>query len=271
MMKRILPLLLVFMMGAVAVQAQSMSDEQVIEYVKSATSAGKSQKQIMTELAARGVTRAQAERIKKRYEEQQMSEQGMGAIAKNRQRTNLNAPKQLVEGEMDLMAAEMSNPTEQSTDVAAQLVYGRNIFNSRNLTFAPSQNIPTPINYQLAAGDEVIIDVWGNNQATYRETITPEGNINIPNLGPIYLNGLTVKEAEKEHIMLAEKLIMSEKPSANSVIINAFLSLKKLRSSPTASNLTTGISHFSINWKFNASKPQGDGRKANFNGLLILR
>lgn len=177
--------------------AQSLSDDQVVEYVKSATEAGKSQKQIMTELAAKGVTRAQAERIKKRYEEQQMSEQGMGAIAKNRQRTRTEAPVEMVEGEMDLIVAEMNNPTEQSTGVAAQLVYGRNIFNSRNLTFAPSQNLPTPVNYQLAAGDEVIIDIWGNNQATYREIITPEGNINIPNLGPTYLNGLTVKEAEK--------------------------------------------------------------------------
>lgn len=185
------------LLSAGQVWAQSMSDDQVVEYVKSATEAGKSQKQIMTELAARGVTRAQAERIKKRYEEQQASEQGMGAIAKNRQRRSTDAPEELVEGEMDLIAAEMSDPTEQSTSVAARLVYGRNIFNSRNLTFAPSQNLPTPVNYQLAAGDEVIIDIWGNNQATYRETITPEGNINIPNLGPIYLNGLTIKEAEK--------------------------------------------------------------------------
>lgn len=177
--------------------AQSMSDDQVVEYVKSATEAGKSQKQIITELAARGVNRAQAERIKKRYEEQQASEQGMGAIAKNRQRRSTDAPEKLVEGEMDLITAELNDPTQQTTNVAAKLVYGRNIFNSRNLTFAPSQNIPTPVNYQLAAGDEVIIDVWGNNQATYRETITPEGNINIPNVGPIYLNGLTIKEAEK--------------------------------------------------------------------------
>ena len=198
MMKKLFSLLVFsILLSAGEVWAQSMSDDQVVEYVKSATEAGKSQKQIMTELAARGVTRAQAERIKKRYEEQQMSEQGMGAIAKNRQRRGIEAQEELVEGEMDLIAAEMSDPTEQSTTIAAQLVYGRNIFNSRNLTFAPSQNIPTPINYQLAAGDEVIIDVWGNNQATYRETITPEGNINIPNLGPIYLNGLTVKEAEK--------------------------------------------------------------------------
>ena len=197
-MKKLLSLLAFsFLLSAGEVWAQSMTDDQVVEYVKSATEAGKSQKQIMTELAARGVNRAQAERIKKRYEEQQASEQGMGAIAKNRQRKSTDAPEKLVGGEMDLIAAELNDPTQQTTDVAAKLVYGRNIFNSRNLTFAPSQNIPTPVNYQLAAGDEVIIDVWGNNQATYRETITPEGNINIPNVGPIYLNGLTIKEAEK--------------------------------------------------------------------------
>ena len=197
MMKKLFSLISFSLLFSVGIWAQSMSDNQVVEYVKTATAAGKSQKQIMTELAARGVTRAQAERIKKRYEEQQSAEQGMGAIAKNRQRTSTEAPEELVEGEMDMIAAEMSDPTEQSTAVAAILVYGRNIFNSRNLTFAPSHNIPTPLNYRLGAGDEVIIDIWGNIQATYRETITPEGNINIPNVGPIYLNGMTIKEAEK--------------------------------------------------------------------------
>ena len=196
-MKKLFSLMVFSLLLTTGAWAQSMSDNQVVEYVKSATEAGKSQKQIMTELAARGVTRAQAERIKKRYEEQQASEQSMGAVAKNRQRTNTEAAEELVEGEMDLIASEMSDPTEQSTAVAAQLVYGRNIFNSRNLTFAPSQNLPTPVNYQLASGDEIIIDIWGTNQATYRETISPEGNINIPNLGPLYLNGMTVKEAEK--------------------------------------------------------------------------
>jgi len=198
MMKKLFSLLVFsILFSAGELWAQSMSDNQVVEYVKSATEAGKSQKQIITELAARGVTPAQAERIKKRYEEQQASGQGMGAIAKNRQRRSTEVSEKSVEGEMDLISAEISDPTEQSTAVAARLVYGRNIFNSRNLTFAPSQNIPTPVNYQLAAGDEVIIDIWGNNQASYRETITPEGNINIPNVGPIYLNGLTIKEAEK--------------------------------------------------------------------------
>lgn len=196
-MKKLISLFTFLLMFSIGVLAQSMSDTQVVEYVKTATEAGKSQKQIMTELAARGVTRAQAERIKKRYEEQQASEQTMGAVAKNRQRYSEDVTANVSEGNMDLIAAEMSDPTEQSTDEAARLVFGRNIFNSRNLTFAPSQNLPTPVNYKLASGDEVIVDIWGSNQMTYREYITPEGSINIPNLGPIYLNGMSISEAEK--------------------------------------------------------------------------
>ena len=197
MMKKLISLFTFLLLFSAGVWAQSMSDNQVVEYVKTATEAGKSQKQIMTELAARGVTRAQAERIKKRYEEQQASEQTMGAVAKNRQRYSEDATANVSEGNMDLIAAEMGDPTEQSTEVAARLVFGRNIFNSRNLTFAPSQNLPTPVNYKLAAGDEVIVDIWGSNQMTYREYISPEGSINIPNLGPIYLNGMSISEAEK--------------------------------------------------------------------------
>lgn len=197
MMKKFLSLFVFSLFISTGIWAQSMSDNQVVEYVKTATAAGKSQKQIMSELAARGVTRAQAERIKARYEEQQTSEQSMGAVAKNRQRRTTQAAEKLVEGEMDLITAQMSDPTEQSTAVAARLVYGRNIFNSRNLTFSPSQNLPTPENYKVGPGDEIIIDIWGTNQATYRETISPEGSINLTDIGPVYLSGMTVKEAEK--------------------------------------------------------------------------
>ena len=196
-MKKILSLLTFSFLITTCLWAQSMTDEQVVGYVKSATAAGKSQKQILTELAAKGVTRTQAERIKKRYEDQQEGEQNMSAVAKNRQRRYSNGQNDMVDGEMDIISAEMSDPTNYGTQTAAKLVYGRNIFNSNNLTFAPSHNLPTPVNYKLAAGDEVIIDIWGTNQVTYREIITPEGNIHISNVGPIYLNGMTINEAEK--------------------------------------------------------------------------
>lgn len=197
MIKKLFSLLLLAFLVNGSIWAQSMSDEQVINYVKTATEAGKSQKQIMTELAAKGVTRAQAERIKKRYEESQVAGQESTAVQKNRQRTRVDQTEEQIESEMNLMETLMNDSIEKSTQEAVTLVYGRNIFNSRNLTFAPSQNLPTPVNYRLAAGDEIIIDIWGTNQITYRETISPEGSINISGVGPIYLNGMTINDADK--------------------------------------------------------------------------
>ena len=73
-------------------------------------------------------------------------------------------------------------------------IYGRNIF-SGGLSFEPNLNIATPDNYMLGPGDEVLIDVWGDAEVNYTRTISPEGTINIPRVGPITLSGYTVKEA----------------------------------------------------------------------------
>ena len=75
--------------------------------------------------------------------------------------------------------------------------YGRDIFETRNLTFEPSVNLATPPNYRLGPGDEVIIDIWGTNQATIRDNVSPDGSITIPDLGLIYLNGMTIAEANQ--------------------------------------------------------------------------
>ncbi len=176
-------------------QNSKMTDEQVIEYVKNATESGKSQKQIMMELASKGVTREQVTRIQK-LNEVKANTNNISAEQKNRQRTSKDNQEEMVEGEMDVIAAELTNPTEQTAEEAAKLVFGRNIFRSKNLTFAPSQNLATPANYKLGPGDEVIIDIWGASQNTLREVISPDGYIKVENIGLIYLNGMTIQEAD---------------------------------------------------------------------------
>ena len=76
-------------------------------------------------------------------------------------------------------------------------VFGRNIFNIEQLTFQPNLSMATPENYRLGPGDEVIIDVWGASQNTMRLEISPDGYVNIINLGPVYLNNMTIQEARQ--------------------------------------------------------------------------
>lgn len=191
-MKRLLiVLLLVTTCATPKVYAQTrMTDQQVIEYVKQATQEGKEQKQIALELARKGVTRKQAERIKKQYEQQ------MGTDASNMQGTELNEARLREETQDETTVLTDNQPTTEELAQEDQ-VFGRNIFNTRNLTFEPNSNMATPPNYQLGPGDEVIIDIWGASQTSIRQTITPDGTINMQELGPIYLSGMTVEEANR--------------------------------------------------------------------------
>ena len=76
-------------------------------------------------------------------------------------------------------------------------IFGHYLFRSSNLNFLPSFNIPTPKSYKLSAGDEVVVDIWGAVVKSIAAEISPEGSIYIPDLGPVYLYGQTVQEAEK--------------------------------------------------------------------------
>lgn len=191
-----------------------MSDDQVIQYVKQAQKEGKNQQQVTTELLKRGVTREQVERIKDKYEKQQSD----GVLGKTVENTNDRQRKQT--GTTFQIKAEGQQEQEKTEDNLGinflypdsvtiprvqweqkqesqrkEKIFGRDIFSNKNLSFEPNLNIATPVNYRLGPGDEVIIDVWGASQNTIRQTISPDGSIQVENLGPVYLSGLTVKEA----------------------------------------------------------------------------
>lgn len=78
----------------------------------------------------------------------------------------------------------------------SDVVFGREIFTQKALSFEPDLNIPTPKGYQLAAGDELLIHVWGDSELNLKLRISPEGTVLIPNLGPVAISGLTVEQAE---------------------------------------------------------------------------
>ena len=69
--KKITAFLFILMLGVSSpLLAQSMSDSQVLEYVKDGIKQGKEQKQLASELARKGVTKEQAIRVKQLYERQ---------------------------------------------------------------------------------------------------------------------------------------------------------------------------------------------------------
>ena len=217
--------------SAVCVCAQSMTDSQIINFVKQEQAKGNNQETIVTKLLQKGVTPEQLRRLKRKLEAEQQQPGALDLTSdptqnqtasrqRNRNNRPLTAQERLTQQQNGRMV-QSENAFRRSTrdeqleqlnqgvdflDIDSLVyyqnllrdenqVFGRNIFNNPNLTFEPSQNMATPANYRLGSGDVVIIDVWGASQQTFQETISPDGVVVIPSVGPVKLGGLSVQQA----------------------------------------------------------------------------
>ena len=227
-----------------------MTDEQVIEYVKTASASGKSQEEISKELLLRGVTQEQAERIKARVQSQQTSGakegsfdedngfgRNSGAVSRRQQsgsrtlregtyeqeyfdnqrsrtqrksRRNVTTDqtrdmssflrqKRVLDSARGADYSGMLNSISLSGDIPDSLkIFGHDIFDGEALSFEPNENLATPESYQLGPGDQILIEIFGYSEGSYSRTISPEGTINISQIGQVQLGGLTIKEAKEK-------------------------------------------------------------------------
>ena len=214
--------------GIANVCAQSMTDEQVLQFVVAEYQKGTSQAQIVTKLMQKGVDINQIRRVKKKYE-RQSGNGGLGvkditgeSASTDRLRKNNGQTKEHLSGQMQKdklttvdvkdkyteldpdyiqMQQEMQFLLPDSlsmilpSEPVGRKVFGRDIFNNKQLSFEPNMNIATPQNYRLGPGDVVFIDVYGASQKNVEATVTPDGTVVIEGFGPVQVSGLTVAQA----------------------------------------------------------------------------
>lgn len=233
-MRRYIVYILLAFLIPLAAAAQSMTDDQVMAFVAKEHAAGTSNAQIVTKLMQRGVDISQIRRVRTKYESQMnqgsmSSMSGKGASEASRMRTNNGKKRQDYGKKVDAEAAEYSSQRvkaqpdrsythtyddndEEYVDFQKEMtamissdkdalskngsrVFGRDIFNSKLLSFEPNMNIATPQNYRLGPGDAVIIDIYGASQKTEQCTVSPDGDVTIEGYGPVQVSGLTVAQA----------------------------------------------------------------------------
>lgn len=217
-MKRYL-LLLICVLCMASGFAQSMTDQQVIDYIAREHKAGKSQSQIMTALVQRGVNVDQVRRLRRQYDKQ-LKERGVtvsddGTVTRQSNRASSaddsDKPQDLNTAKVGTSTAVTSNADENietvENDVQAmseinkgtgKKIFGHDIFNNRRLTFEPSMNIATPQNYVLGPGDQVVVNIYGASQRTHQLTVSPDGFITVQGFGPIQVSGLSVAAAQSK-------------------------------------------------------------------------
>jgi protein involved in polysaccharide export with SLBB domain len=176
-----------------AIQVDNLSDDQVKQIVAKAQASGFSQDQIESMAIAKGMKPAEVQKLKDR----------IAKLGLNNGNTLTNSPTdraRTYNGNNDIFSDVLNKETTNPEKGLESKIFGFNIFRSQALTFAPSLNMPTPQNYQVGPGDQLMIDIWGASQANYKLEVSPEGSIYIENVGPVIVNGLTIENASKKII-----------------------------------------------------------------------
>ncbi len=232
-MKRILRFLFLLFFATTAVAQSQMTDNQVLSFVQQEMAKGSNQQTIIQKLLKKGVTPEQIRRVRRNYEAEQKNMGAVDLTGKSidtgksRTRTNREKAEDEFRQQNDFMVRSQRQTEEERyksrqdlmdeigdeiefldldsliyyTNLFRELqdtrnkVFGRDIFNNELLTFELGQNMATPPNYELGAGDYVFIDVWGASQETFESEISPDGYVVVEGVGPIKLAGLSVQQA----------------------------------------------------------------------------
>ena len=220
---------LAFVLCAQLVTAQSMTDEQVVNFIMAEHQNGVSEMEITKKLLKKGVSVEQIKKIGISLKAKADKKSGVGAIddddaqASKRVRYTpksgdypVSQSSTKVKSKQAKRKSSKNEPLydyfnsgekteeyaveeyEEEEEIADSLkIFGHDIFTNEMLTFEPAANIPLPATYKLGAGDQVIIDIWGASQVTIDEYISAEGYIVIDGVGPIFLAGKTLDDASK--------------------------------------------------------------------------
>jgi protein involved in polysaccharide export with SLBB domain len=221
-MKKILLSLTLFLGLSMTAAAQGMSDSQVQSYIQREMKTGASQSQIVMRLMQRGVTAQQLQRVRKQMTEtggmtgSGASGSGMGedaAVSRlreangaqrvNAQGTPLVTTQVMPSGSGNTEGLAESRPQVYIPDtvdnkVNGKHVFGRDIFNKKNLSFEPAMNVSTPQSYVVGPGDKVNLDIFGGSQKSQQLEVSPDGVIVVEGYGPIHIGGLSVAQANAQ-------------------------------------------------------------------------
>ncbi|MGF1670258.1 MAG: SLBB domain-containing protein [Balneolaceae bacterium] len=182
------------------IKVDELSDAQVRQIWNRAQNEGMSLNEIQTVALSRGMPQSEVNKLRSRINEIRMRGESDPDQVRQNELRNIQESLRRIEDLSDDQFVLTTDRVEADTAVTIAQIFGASLFSRVSRTFEPSFNIPTPIDYVLGAGDELVVDIWGAAEANYRLTVNPEGVIRIQNLGPIFVDGLTIQEARERII-----------------------------------------------------------------------
>ena len=125
------------------------------------------------------------------------------------------------EEESTLVERPEAENVQTDQDYCKECIYGYNLFRFSPSTFAPANNVPISSSYTLGPGDKIKITYFGTESEKTEEFIARDGTLNLPELGPVAIAGLTFNQA---------KILLEEKVKKNLSGVSLAISIGELRS-----------------------------------------
>jgi len=168
-----------------SVDVNSLSDAQIQKIMAEIQSRGLSQDQAIALAKAQGASQTQIDQLTTRIQQLQMNPSDSLSTNKG-DFSSVNSSKK----------AYSSPKARIDVSEKTKKIFGYQLFNSQNLSFEPAVNIPIPQSYILGINDQLTINVWGASQTKYQLIIDKNGAITIPDVGPIFLAGLSFEKGQ---------------------------------------------------------------------------
>jgi len=196
-----LTFLLVLLSVATGLAQQSrvdqLSDDDIFEFFRQAQASGLSEMQIEQAALSQGYTLTDIAKMRQRLSKLQSQQSGQNRQGRNGQSyANDTLRRQLGNLSQRSYLSDSLRFLPQKKDTLPP-IFGASLFQGANLTFEPDLRIATPRNYQIGPDDELSVEIYGNASDNFRLRVTPEGSVRLLNLGPVFVNGLTVEQAEQ--------------------------------------------------------------------------
>jgi protein involved in polysaccharide export with SLBB domain len=187
-------------------KTSSLTDNDILKYLAEVKSSGMTTEQVEKIALIKGLDPAELDKLHQRI-----------LLMNQKAETPDNSSK----------SRELSPITRQTEDIAvSSKIFGADLFSSSSLTFQPDLKIATPVNYILGPDDQLQISIFGLQEASFNLTVSPEGIINIPNVGEVLVSGYTVEQARELIRAKLARIYTSLRSGSSKLAIN----LGKIRS-----------------------------------------
>ena len=165
---------------------------------------------IQSELQKAGITLTPAEiqKGKELLEQQKTQVKPPEAKEKPPQQTEAKADKSQAETTTEESLFSRTRKIGKYQDISLDLKpFGYQFFLDSAGVAAERKDIPVPLTYVIGSGDQINILLWGRLNAQHSLTVDRDGKITIPQIGPVYVAGMTYEQMSKHVISKAEQIV----------------------------------------------------------------